>query len=268
MISQDNIKTLLTSAKEYSSEAKAIVLCALQKGFLTHRKDDNTFVTSVDIDVENRIRALILKEYPAHGIIGEERREENPNPQSDFQWTIDPIDGTGNFRFGMITPATMIGVLYKGDPIVGVVNHNSMDLLYSAAKGLGAFCNNEKITLLGNGNSIVFSGTRAMYARSGDEHLFDKLVREFPDTQVYSDPFSQTQTVHGRVGAVIEFNLKIWDVTPIRILIQEVGGVHRIIKKNFIEGQTMLYSSAFGNAAMVNRLANTLEFSDQNYTLC
>jgi histidinol-phosphatase len=183
-------------------------------------------------------------------------RDQNPHPESDFQWTIDPIDGTKNFLHGMITPACLIGLLYNGHPTIGIVTHPLLNLVYSAGVGLGAFCNNEQIFWKKESqkNPLIFSGSRSTYVKTGDERLFDRLLQQYPDTQVYTDPFSQTQAVHGRVGCVVEFNLKIWDMTPIQVLLKEVGGKHHIIKTVELQGTPKLFSFIFGRPYLVDHL--------------
>ncbi|MGD9739225.1 MAG: inositol monophosphatase, partial [Bauldia sp.] len=77
-------------------------------------------VSDVDQNVESLIRARLAREFPDHGIIGEEL-DEPPDPARDIVWAVDPIDGTSNFVNGFPMFAGSIGVLHRGWPIVGAV---------------------------------------------------------------------------------------------------------------------------------------------------
>lgn len=77
-------------------------------------------VTAGDRAAEEVIRTLIEKKYPDHGIIGEEFG--NKPAKSDFTWILDPIDGTRAFVIGMPTWATLIGLYYQDQPLLGVMH--------------------------------------------------------------------------------------------------------------------------------------------------
>ncbi|MGI9338515.1 MAG: inositol monophosphatase family protein [Gammaproteobacteria bacterium] len=90
--------------------ADKLALCA---------KDDNSPVTIADRAAEKAMREMINKEYPAHGIIGEEYQDENP--AAGFVWVLDPIDGTRSFITGSRLFCTLIALLQEGEPVIGVI---------------------------------------------------------------------------------------------------------------------------------------------------
>ncbi len=77
-------------------------------------------VSEVDHAVEALVRARIGERFPAHGIIGEEV-ELHPDPSHEFVWVIDPVDGTTNFVNGFPLFAASVGVLHRGQPVVGAI---------------------------------------------------------------------------------------------------------------------------------------------------
>lgn len=83
-------------------------------------KKDSSPVTEIDRNTEIMIREAIAKKFPTHGIIGEEFG--NANEDSEFQWVIDPIDGTKSFITGVPLFGTLIGLRYQGEPIVGLID--------------------------------------------------------------------------------------------------------------------------------------------------
>ncbi len=100
------------------------------------RKDS---VTQADIESEKLISSLLKDKFPSHGIYGEEgTRKDNT---ADFVWYIDPIDGTTNFTRSIPLFGISIGLVYKKEPILGVLYFPELKLLVSAEKGKGAHTN-------------------------------------------------------------------------------------------------------------------------------
>ncbi len=95
-------------------------------------------VSEVDQDVERLIRALVEERFTGHDILGEES-EERPGRGHDIVWAIDPIDGTTNFVNGFPLFAASIGVLWRGQPVVGAVwcstSHALRPGVYHAREG-------------------------------------------------------------------------------------------------------------------------------------
>ena len=106
-------------------------------------KPDNSPVTRADIEAEKLIRKIISKKFPDHGIIGEELPPVNPN--SRFQWVIDPIDGTRDFIRNFPFWAVFIAVLCDKNPLIGVVYFPVASDLLIAQKSKGAFINDQKV---------------------------------------------------------------------------------------------------------------------------
>ena len=85
-------------------------------------KEDQTPVSEVDLRCEELVRRLVRQAFPSHGIVGEEFGWENR--EAEFTWTIDPIDGTQNLINRIPTFGTILGLLYKGQPIMGWIDRS------------------------------------------------------------------------------------------------------------------------------------------------
>ena len=96
------------------------IMSRFRTNMTVESKSDQSPVTVADRKAEEILRKKISKSYPGHGIIGEEFGEENS--QSEWVWTIDPIDGTRSFIRGLPLFATLIALLHKGDPVVGIIS--------------------------------------------------------------------------------------------------------------------------------------------------
>ncbi len=81
-------------------------------------------MTEVDTAIEARFRERIHADFPEHGIIGEESGAERRD--ADWVWVLDPIDGTQSFVLGKPTFASLIGLMFRGKPVLGVIEHPAL----------------------------------------------------------------------------------------------------------------------------------------------
>src|SRR5262245_59186315 len=125
-LTQTQIDELRDHATTLATNARRIIHDALRDGFDVKLKSDGTFVTDTDIAVEKKLRALVAARYPEHGIIGEEFPPTRP--EAAFQWVFDPIDGTEDYVNRVPTYGSIIGLYYRGEPVVGAIDHPSLDL--------------------------------------------------------------------------------------------------------------------------------------------
>ena len=88
-------------------------------------KPDQSPVTIADKKSEEKMREIIMKEFPAHGIIGEEFGEYNKD--AEYKWVLDPIDGTKSFICGAVAFGTLIALTKNGEPVLGVINQPILD---------------------------------------------------------------------------------------------------------------------------------------------
>jgi len=264
MITSSDVGLLFNSVKELSTNCGNRVREMVGKKFESQTKADKTFVTEVDFEIERMVRDFVMTQFPEHGIVGEEN--DDLNPEADFQWITDPIDGTQNLVHGVPTYGIVIGVFYKGENIAGAINHPALHLEYYAAKGMGCFKNGKQIKIqdceLVNGKldpqEILAISTRSIFERSKEEAIFDKLVREYPAHRVYFDIFSSSRAVEGNVAAVVEFNMKVWDFAATEILIKEAGGMFKVVREVSKSGSRTMYSLIAGKPTAVKLLIGEL----------
>lgn len=133
----DFINELIEVVKNAYEESKNI------KNKNIKNKELNDIVTDVDIYIEKAITSFITKNFPRHSIYSEEVGEDNK--KCEYQWLIDPIDGTINFASGIPLFATSIALRKNGDTIMGVILDYSQNDVYYCIKGQGAFCNGQPI---------------------------------------------------------------------------------------------------------------------------
>jgi myo-inositol-1(or 4)-monophosphatase len=91
------------------------------EGVAAEDKADGSPVTLADREAEKLMHEMIMQQHPSHGILGEEWGEHQPG--ADYQWVLDPIDGTKNFVAGSFLFGTLIALLHQGRPLLGVIHH-------------------------------------------------------------------------------------------------------------------------------------------------
>ncbi|MDX1920910.1 MAG: inositol monophosphatase family protein [Candidatus Caenarcaniphilales bacterium] len=188
-------------------------------------------VTVADKKSEEAVLKTIKSKFPDHIIISEEGGGKTETKQvSDYKWAIDPLDGTTNFRHSYPFFCVSIGIMFKDEPIVGVVYDPIRDELFTATRGGGAFLNGRRIrvskveTLK---ESLLVTG----FAYSVNElqqqsmELFKKL--SFMTHGVRRDGAAALDLCYvaaGRLEAFWEYGLHIWDVAAGSLIVQEAEG--------------------------------------------
>lgn len=254
------IHDFLRFAGVLADAARQTILAAQRSGFSVRRKSDKSFVTSVDVAVEQRLRELIGVQFPEHGILGEELPAANAD--APFQWILDPVDGTEDFAHGIPNFGVILGLHYQGKPLVGVIDHPLLDLRVHAAYGLGAYRNGERIRLTDlapeeiDGTERITLCARANFTRHGDDGpIFDAIVRAHPNHRIYRTCLAHTLAVTGAVDAMIEYGDRIWDLAASQILTEEAGGKFLYIREWDIPDVGKVYGAVFGKPTLVDRIA-------------
>lgn len=136
-------------------------------------KEGNDIVTAIDLYMEKDIIKMIKNWFPEHSIYSEECGEQNKT--SEYEWLIDPIDGTINFASGLPLFSTSIALKKNNETILGIVFDYNQNDIYYAIKGNGAFCNGEKLQVSNIdklNNSIISFCLTSHYS---NEHIKDVL---------------------------------------------------------------------------------------------
>ena len=174
-------------------------------------------VTNFDKAFEKYIRSIIQRKFPKDSIIGEEF--EDKNSSNDYKWSIDPIDGTRAFVIGAPTWSNLIGLSFKDKSILGLANFPELNKYYINDNNKSYVIKNRKKNLLKSSNNsnlktikIIgnFHGTLS-YERQ------KKVIKKFGWSFRLAgfDALNYCLLAEGRVDAVIEANLKPYDILPL-----------------------------------------------------
>jgi histidinol phosphatase-like enzyme (inositol monophosphatase family) len=214
---------LLTFAQGLADEARSVA----RQHFRNHPefevKPDRSPVTVADRAIERMLRQRIAARFPDHGVLGEE--EGATRPDAEWVWAIDPIDGTKAFVSGNPLFGALIGLLHRGEPVVGVLEAPGLGERWAAAKGLGAVHQNRRIRTRpprSLAECVLYCTTPE--PMSGDPG-FARLRQQVRWTTYGGDCCAYGFVAMGGVDLMVDRGLRVWDWCALVPIVQEAGGV-------------------------------------------
>jgi myo-inositol-1(or 4)-monophosphatase len=144
------MQALLKTARQVAIEA-AIAAGQLAKEHFTQEKqivakgEDGDLVTAIDHLAEKEILSRIMASFPDHQIRSEETGWSGA--EGDWLWLVDPLDGTNNYAIGLPVYGVSLTLLYRKEPMLGVIYDSHLGNLYVAEKGKGAVCNDRPVRI-------------------------------------------------------------------------------------------------------------------------
>lgn len=195
-------------------------------------KQPNDFVTEVDKAAEAAIIEVLKDAYPDYGILAEESGlTPGRNAHVDYQWIIDPLDGTTNFIHGFPQYAISIALAKAGVVEHAVVYDPNRNELFSASKGAGAFLNERRIRVSRRTKlQDALIGTGFPYRVFDHADAYLAIFRELSQkTAGLRRPGAASldlaYVAAGRLDGFWEFGLSPWDMAAGALLITEAGGL-------------------------------------------
>ena len=181
----------------------------------------------LDVQSQELITRLLLEQFPDHAIYGEEGIAGNQ--ASEWQWIVDPIDGTVNYFYGVPHFCISIALRERGEIIVGVIYDPMRDELWQAAKGVPATLNGRPIQVSKRARladaivSVGMSKTKVTIA--GGMPLLELYIRRVRKCRLMgSAALDLAYVACGRLDAYIEQSVSLWDVAAGKILVESAGG--------------------------------------------
>lgn len=204
--------------------AGAVALHYFRTGVTVERKQDFSPVTVADREAEQHAVAVLRAAFPDYGVLGEEFGEQDG---VGARWIIDPIDGTKSFIRGIPFFATLIALEEEGEITTGAVYAPAVDDLLYAQRGYGAFDQNGPLRVSSidtiSRSMLVFGGAGMLRSR-GYWPAYERLVDHSARQRAYGDYFGYTFVARGQAEAMVDIDLKPWDLAAVKIIIEEAGG--------------------------------------------
>jgi myo-inositol-1(or 4)-monophosphatase len=231
-LDQDLLREIRSDA-QYLVREGGKILAENQKNFtVVKMKDSVDLATSADIASEKFIIDFIKKKYPDHGIYSEEAGVYNS--KSEFVWVIDPLDGTKEYSRGLTEYNCLIAVEYREELVIGAMQRNGVNELYSAAAGLGTTLNDNIIQVSSQPElSKAFIGFHVPTSNqperkiSREMEVLNSLVhRTYRVRPGWDDAKCAAWVARGVLDAhIITANVNRWyDIAASIVMVKEAGG--------------------------------------------
>lgn len=188
-------------------------------------KADHSPVTVADRGAEEIMRGLISKRYPGHGVVGEEFGSDNPD--AEFVWVLDPIDGTKSFVSGVPLFGTLIGLLYQGQPVLGCIHQPILGQLMIGDNATcflnGQATRTRSITRIEE--STLLTSDPAVILRQPECRGFNGLMERAFLTRTWGDCYGYLLVASGRADVMYDPLMHLWDIAALVPIIRGAGGV-------------------------------------------
>ncbi|TVQ31426.1 MAG: inositol monophosphatase [Phycisphaeraceae bacterium] len=189
-------------------------------------KQDGTPVTNADRDAEDAIVRIIRDVFPDHAILAEESGAMEGDAET--RWIIDPLDGTHRFARGMPFWGPLIALEHKGEVVVGAMALPTQEQSFWAARGMGCWRDGVRVNVSDEtdwrrSNLSLGAIGRILETPARDGVL--KLIETSTYTISGGDLAGAALVLTGQAEAWIESGVKIWDIAPFKVMVEEAGGM-------------------------------------------
>ena len=219
--------TYLEVAKQAATEAGAFLRENFGSTLEVDEEKHHDIKLALDRESQDLITKILLTEFPDHALYGEEGIAGNQ--ESDYQWIVDPIDGTMNYFYGIPHYCVSIALRHKEELIVGVIYDPSMDELWEVEKGSPALLNGKPIsvsprTRLEESALFVGCGKDEATLSTGLERFRRASIRARKMRMMGSAALAMAYISCGRLDAYVESRISLWDIAAGQLLLESAGG--------------------------------------------
>ncbi len=215
------------TAEAAAEAAGAVIRPLFRSQLLVEAKGDASPVTEADKAAERVIRALIAERHPDHGVIGEEYGETRPD--AEWVWVLDPIDGTRAFVTGRPLFGTLIGLLHRGRPVLGLIDQPATGERWIGIDGqrtefrstMGGAIGCRPCARLGDAE---LSCTSPDMFDADTAPRFAAVKAAARRTTWGGDCYAYGLLALGLVDAVVDATMKPWDWAALVPIIEGAGG--------------------------------------------
>ena len=221
----NSLKEYLNFANKLADVAGITSMEYFRTSLSIDKKSDESPVTIADKNTELKIRSMIEKKYPNHGILGEEF--DSINPEAEFIWVVDPIDGTRSYIAGHKDFGNLISLTQNKKPIIGIINCPAHNERWVGIKNLNSTIN-QKPAKSSNVTNIenAYLFTSGLYF---DEPILRSAVEKINNKVRYfrygGDCYMYGMLASGLIDIVIEDTLKVHDYMALVNVIEGAGGI-------------------------------------------
>jgi histidinol-phosphatase len=221
-----NYQREIDFARRMAVQAGENAMALLAGGISAETKADASPVTIADKENERLICEAIEREFPEDGILGEEGACKTGS--SGRRWIVDPIDGTRDFVRGNRFWCVLLALEEADESLVGVAHFPMLEETYWAARGGGAYLNDERLRASANTSLDASSfNPNGLYLPEAHPHLprVMDLMQRCWSVRAYGGALDACLVAAGKVEIWFEPKVQPWDLAPLKLVIEEAGGV-------------------------------------------
>lgn len=250
------MKELKEFSKLLAEESGKIIKNYFRSEINIESKHDESPVTIADKKAEEKMREMIMKNFPEYGILGEEFGEHNPD--AEYKWILDPIDGTKSFIHGTVTFGTLIGLLKNDEPLLGVINQPIMND-FLIGDNNSAELNGKSVKV--NDTSEIFDAslmtTDQNYIKQyHDIQKFLKLTEQVKLYRMWGDCYGYMLLAMGYADIMIDPIMHIWDTAALVPVVRGAGGIITDYRGNDVMKGNSVIASTPGLHSQLLKLLN------------
>lgn len=217
------LETAISAAKEAGQ--------LLRDNFHQDKNVDEALHHDIKLELDRKAQDLIFErisaQFPDHALYGEEGL--GGNQDSEFQWIVDPIDGTVNFFYGIPHFCVSIAMRKGNDILVGVIYDPMTDEIWTAEKGGEVLLNDQPLRVSKRTQleeSIVFigCGKDEEALKIGLERFRKASLRCRKMRMMGSAALAMAYTASGRLDAYVESRISLWDIAAGQLILEMARG--------------------------------------------
>jgi len=238
---------MLNVALTAAREAGAALLEGSRAAIQVDREYHHDVKLAMDKKAEGIIVGRLRAAFPDHAILSEECGRLAG--AAEYEWVIDPLDGTYNFFKRIPCWATSIALRRKGEPVLGVIYDPTRDEMFHAEQGKGVFLNGAPIRCSDVSDlrkaTLAVAVTQTEAWRERNRETMTRLAREAAKTRALGSAALHIAYVAcGRLDIYYEYGIWPWDVSAGMVMVREAGG--KVSSRSHADGSMTVLASAAG----------------------
>jgi len=228
----ESLPALAAFAEELAAAAGKAILPHFRTPLAVEDKGDGSLfdpVTEADRAAESVMRGMIAARFPDHGVRGEEFADRNPD--AEHVWVLDPIDGTKSFIIGFVGWGTLIGLMRRGTPILGLMSQPFTGELFIGHGGRARYRGPAGDRALKSrrcgalGRAMLTTTSPSLIEDEADLARYRDLETRVRLSRYGGDCYAYCMIADGHVDLVAETGLKMHDIVPLVPIIEGAGGI-------------------------------------------
>lgn len=216
---------LVDLANALADAARPIAARYFRTAVAIDDKTDNSPVTIADREAETAMRDLLTRHVPEHGVFGEEHGAVRTD--AEYVWVLDPIDGTKAFITGLPIFGTLIALLHRGKPVLGIIDQPILKERWLGVDGERSTFNSQPISVRACpalDRAYMYSTAPIMFP-GAYEKPHEALTKKVKLFRWGGDCYAYGLLASGHVDLVVEASLKLYDFAALVPVIKGAGGL-------------------------------------------